>query len=159
MQATGVGMGAFARQLARQALFRSSRISSPGATSATGGMSGMPAVVHQSSSPTRAAAARQASISASVQCRGDPSWCSETIAATRPLDEHRCDDLRRKAAVDLAHAVEGRIVERLRAVVLDDLPPLLRARAATGCPRRSTVRSSRSEPAPGASASCVTGKA
>src|SRR5581483_479128 len=45
----------------------------------------VPAVVHQRSSATRAAAALQAAISSSVQRLGRPSWCNETIARTTPL--------------------------------------------------------------------------
>ena len=44
----------------------------------------VPAVVAHSSSATAVAVVRHASISASVQRRGVPSWCSETIPATRP---------------------------------------------------------------------------
>src|SRR6185312_14969584 len=45
---------------------------------------GVPAVVHQSSSRTRPAASRHAAASSSLQARGSPSTCSETIASRLP---------------------------------------------------------------------------
>ena len=82
----------------------------------------VPAVVHQISSATLAAAARHAAISSSVQCRGEPSWWSETMPAHLAVRHHRRDDLGREAAVGLAHPVEGGVVGGGRAVVLHDLP-------------------------------------
>ena len=45
----------------------------------------VPAVVHQSNSPTRVAVAWHSAISSIVQMRGDPSWCSETIPLMDPF--------------------------------------------------------------------------
>ena len=61
--------------------------------------------------------------------------------------EDRRDDLGGEAAIGVEHPLERLIVVSRAAVVLDDLASLLHS-STTGCVRRSTVRSSRSEPTP-----------
>src|SRR5205823_1725318 len=110
----------------------------------------VPAVVHQSSAPTLVAAARQASISSSVQCLGEPSWCSDRIAATPPFARTGvtiwaarppyASRIRWKAGSSYARAQSSWTTCR----------PAATSRA-TGWLLRSTVRSSRSEATPGAS--------
>ena len=72
--------------------------------------------------------------------------------------EHRRDDLGGEAAVRVEHPPKGRIAVGRTAVVLYDLASLCSS-STTGCVRRSTVRSARSELTPHARASCVTGNA
>ena len=86
---------------------------------------GVPAVVHQISSDTLAAAFR-------AGCRlpvGPHPRCAQLVQRDdrhEPVaGEDRCDDLGGQSAVRLQHRVERRLVEGSPAVRLDDLPALL----------------------------------
>ena len=85
----------------------------------------MPAVVHQRSSPTRAAARVHAAASASVHDAGRAELVERDDRGESLADEDRRHDLRGEAAVGLEHRLERRVVEGGPAVVLDDLAPLL----------------------------------